>query len=229
MKKTQGIRTGDKYGRLTILQSKGRTKQYDSLWQCMCDCGNVIITRGGALKAGHTKSCGCYQKERTASAHKTHGLSSVINGEADNLYKVWVSMKGRCLNPKDMGYKNYGGRGIIICSEWLSFTPFYAWAIKSGYEKSLTLDRINNNGNYEPSNCRWATRLEQSRNRRSVKVITYNGLTRPSFEWARELGIPSKLFTERLRRGWTIEKAFNTKYIPNTTRHENNLLKKHCA
>ena len=197
-----------KFGRLTVLSFKGRNKQYDSLWECECECGTIKTIRGGVLKNGHTQSCGCLQKERTSSAKTTHGL---INNNF-KLYKVWTGIKQRCGNPKSKSYDKYGGRGIAICDVWKdSFPKFHRWAIPNGYKIGLTIERSDVNGNYEPSNCSWILKSNQSKNRTSSVKISFKGKTETASKWSEITGIPSKVITQRVRRGWSSEKTLTTK------------------
>lgn len=171
-------------------------------WLCKCDCGNTKMALSSELRSGKTKSCGCLKHE---AYHTTHGLSKT------RLFSIWSNMKSRCTNPNVASYKNYGERGIFVCEEWMNdFESFYKWSMSSGYADSLTLDRINNDGNYEPSNCRWATREEQRLNRKDVKYLTFNGKTLTQKEWGLELGGGETLIECRLLRGWSLEKALTT-------------------
>lgn len=135
-----------------------------------------------------------------------HGLS----GGAKNptrLYKLWKTMRGRCNNPNKSDYARYGGRGIVVCSEWDNFEVFYKWAHANGYQDGLTIERKNNDKNYEPSNCRWATRKEQARNRNCNHFVTYNAETKTIAEWAECMGIPSNVLRMRFHRRWSIERS----------------------
>ena len=145
--------TGQKFGRLTVICDSQERKWGQVVWNCLCDCGNQTRVASKDLKRGDTKSCGCLKKE----ALKTHG------GTYIRLYRRWGYIKERCNNPRHSNYKYYGKKGISICKEWLnSFVSFRNWALASGYQDNLTIDRIDNKGNYEPSNCQWLTRSENS-------------------------------------------------------------------
>jgi hypothetical protein len=141
----------------------------------------------------------------TGNINRSHGLSG------DRLYKTWASMIQRCYNPNNKEYKNYGARGIVVCNEWKnSFESFNEWAISSGYNKKLTIERIDVNKNYEPSNCRWATSKEQARNTRVNKLLTFNGESLCLAAWAEKTGIKYPSLVSRLNSGWTEEEALTT-------------------
>ena len=177
------------------------------LWLCNCDCGNTTVVSANKLIGCKTKSCGCLKKETAKPpVIVKHGMSY------SRLYQVWKDMKGRCYRKTSCCYHTHGGRGITVCDEWLSFVPFRKWALSNGYSDELTLDRIDNNGNYEPSNCRWATMKEQGNNRRTNHVLTHNGETHTMKEWSEITGIKYYTLVARINTlGWSIEKTLNTK------------------
>lgn len=145
------------------------------------------------------------------------------HGEATtHLYKLWNQMRMRCINEKLIEYKNYGGRGITVCDEWNDYQTFRDWAMNNGYEFGLTLDRINNDREYSPDNCRWATRSEQMCNTRRNRVITWNGETHIMKEWAELLNIPYDTLETRLRRGWSVERAFTQSVQVHVNRRKTN-------
>lgn len=187
--------TGKRFGRLTAIEFAGRDGEGKTKWLCRCDCGNEVVVDAWNLKSGHTKSCGCLIAENFSSANKTHGLSK------EKIYPVWKSMRARCNNPNSFAYKYYGERGISVCDEWNNdFQTFYDWAIDNGYDPSLSIDRINNDGDYSPDNCKWSTRFEQANNRRMCRQITYQGITHTMAEWARIFDVPYSGLRERIYR-----------------------------
>lgn len=183
---------GQKFGRLTVLEF-AYVKNRNSYWKCICDCGNIYTVEGQHLKNGHTKSCGCIR----------HGKSNT------RLHKIWTGMKDRCYNKNCKDYSRYGGRGILICDEWRNdFMKFYTWAIANGYSDELSIDRIDVDGNYEPSNCRWATLAKQNRNMRTNIKIEYQEKKMCLAEASRLSGISQYTLYGRYKRGLRGEDLF---------------------
>jgi hypothetical protein len=198
MKKVK-ISKGDKYGMLTIIKEVGKTKETRNV-KCRCECGNVCIKNINKIRSGWTKSCGCLNKKIIKERSTTHGLS----GSPE--YRIWRSMKERCALKKNKSFHRYGGRGIAVCKEWTdSFARFYS--DMGEHPQGMTLDRIDNNGNYCKENCRWTTKLEQANNTR--RNVFYKGKTLA--QWSRELGGNYNLVGQRIRDyGWNIERAIST-------------------
>lgn len=242
---------GKKIGHLRVVSLAYHKRIW--FYNCLCDCGNKKIVGRNSLLSGDTKSCGSCQK---------HGLSKT------RIYSLWRAMKTRCSNPNTTEWKHYGGKGVSVCDEWKNdFMAFYDWSLRNGYNDTLTIDRIDTNGNYTPDNCRWTTYYVQSRNKTNNKwitykgetkcledwaktknltssklkqrlelygwsleksletppmkngrFITYKGITKNITEWAKELGIKPDILAQRLRAGWNIEKAFETKVNKNKSR-----------
>lgn len=155
------------FGRLTVINNAGYTNDHHKKWLCKCTCGNTTIVDGRDLRKGATKSCGCLLKEK--AANRIVKMNTIHNNSHSRLYNIWVGMRDRCRRQKNWAYKYYGGRGISVCKEWDSYLEFKKWALQNGYEENLTIDRINVNDNYKPSNCRWITIQEQQRNKRNNK------------------------------------------------------------
>lgn len=208
---------GEKFGRLTVKERVG-IKGKSSLWLCQCDCGNYKEVTLQNLRQG-TKLCGCLTKEISSERGKKSniGIRSTKHGKfGTKLYNVWSGMKRRCYNCNSNYYKEYGGRGIIVCDEWKNgFQNFYNWSINNGYKDGLSIDRINTNGNYEPSNCRWATWKEQQNNRRNNIRIEYMGKKYTFAELSKILGIKERTLRGRYEKGWS------DKQITDTIIHKN--------
>lgn len=198
---------GLKFNRLFVIQYHGRDKNNKTTWECLCDCGNIHIANGSAIKSGSIKSCGCLntdkRRERFTKMNTSHGMSKT------SVYNTWEQMIKRCNWINGSDYVGYGGRGIKVCERWFNFENFYN---DMGDKPSgSSLDRIDNNGNYEPSNCRWRSPSEQARNRRSNRLLTFKGLTKCVSDWADELNIDSVTIRARLDKlGWDVEKALLT-------------------
>jgi hypothetical protein len=162
---------GQRFGRLKVISENGRAPKSGAvLWLCRCDCGNTTVVTGGNLRSKITKSCGCYKKEREVENFKTHG------GTYKPEYSPWKAMRKRCSNKNDIHYHLYGGRGIRVCSRWDNFENFLE-DMGPRPSKKHSIDRINPNGNYEPSNCRWATPTVQARNKRKRKTTKITGVS----------------------------------------------------
>jgi hypothetical protein len=198
--------TGRYFGRLTVICFDGIKAHHRAYWICKCECGQIKSICGHDLTTGYTKSCGCLRIENGHNLLTKHGESRT------RLYYIHQSMKQRCNDKNHHAYKDYGGRGIIVCDEWLDFPAFHNWAIENGYRENmgLSIDRINVNGNYCPQNCRWAMIDTQSNNKRSNKYLELNGERHSIAEWAKILGGSTSLIHARLRKGWSIEKAIST-------------------
>lgn len=196
---------GNKYNSLTIIGIDSSNKSGHYFLRCKCDCGNEKVIRADRVLNNITKTCGCQNKHYNAC--NPHRLSH----KYPKLYSVWNTMRHRCYNPRNWKYKDYGGRGITVCEEWRNnFPNFFNWAMAYGYQEGLTIDRIDVNGNYEPTNCRWATLKQQARNKTNNKMITYNGETKSLVEWCEYLGLQPYYDTigARIRVGWDVERAF---------------------
>lgn len=155
--------TNFKFGRLLVIDRAGTDNNGHPLWNCICECGNKAVVAGGSLRSGNSSSCGCLQRELAAKRMTIHGQKGT------RLFAIWTSMRQRCNDPNYKDYCRYGGRGILVCKEWQAFEPFYEWSLTNGYDPHAprgfcTIDRINNDGDYEPSNCRWVTQTAQMRN-----------------------------------------------------------------
>ena len=188
------VKKGERYGRLTIIREvepAGSSHKRVRRFLCRCDCGNEIICRLPNLKSGTTKSCGCYRKFVSSNRRDCHHLQNT------RIYRIWCGMKRRCYNKHNEHFDRYGGRGIIVCDEWKTdFMNFYDWAMSNGYDDKLSIDRINNEGNYEPSNCRWANQKQQILNSTAAIKCSLGGNIVSLSDIADILGVSFK----RIRR-----------------------------
>jgi len=194
--------TGQKFNYLQVT-SFCESKGGKSLWECICDCGKSTIVEGYALRNDKIKSCGCFAREQTRKRMTTH------DDTASKEHIAWKSMINRTSNPKCERYKNYGGRGISVCSEWFTYQNFFN-DMGRAPSKEHSIDRIDVNGNYESSNCRWVDRKTQCRNRTSNNVQEYNGERLPLIELSEKYNVPYDLLCLRVSRGWNISEAINT-------------------
>jgi hypothetical protein len=193
--------TGQTFGRLTVLERVVRNKHY-ATWLCKCSCGKNKVVRSCHLRSGAIISCGCYQKEIASKISKTHGETKT------RLYNIWHGMKRRCYYKKDAFYHLYGGRGIFVCDKWKnSFESFRDWALEHGYSDKLSIDRIDVNGNYEPSNCRWVTQRVQCSNTNHNKIVEYHGLKGVFLDMCRRLNVNESTVRSRMKKGHSFEDA----------------------
>lgn len=191
-----------KFGRWTVLSLSTIKGRYE-FNLCRCICGTVRHVRTFELKAGNSKSCGCLNREISSQIHSTHGMSKTPE------YVAWHNMIKRCNNPNVQCYYNYGGRGIKVCKRWMKFENF----IKDmGLRPSSahSLERVNNNGNYKPSNCKWATRSHQNNNTRLTRMITAKGVTMSVTGWSVKMGLSRDCIWGRICRGWADEPSVLT-------------------
>ncbi|QMT16244.1 hypothetical protein H1Q58_09660 [Planococcus maritimus] len=198
--------TGQKFKEFTVLNlSDMKDKNGKKKWRCRCSCGNIrYILASELMREKGQKSCGCTSIKNIKAARITHGMSK------SRLYKIWSGMKGRCGRVSCTNYQYYGARGISVCEEWLDFVPFMIWSLSNGYTDELSIDRINSNGNYQPSNCRWTTQKVQMNNTTRTKKIAYNGEDLSITLWAEKLGIPKKVLVSRMKANWSTEKILST-------------------
>lgn len=195
--------TDKRFGKLIAIRRTGTTPYGKAIWLCKCDCGNYKEIDGSSLRRGNTKSCGCLVIEN----HPRKYFKEIPHKK--KLYKIYNGIKQRCYNKNCPNYKNYGARGIKMCDEWLNdFKKFYNWAIENNFEENLTIDRINVNGNYKPSNCRWLTIEEQQQNRTNTVYVIINNKKQSLNKLCKENGVSYNLAYQRLRKGKSIENLF---------------------
>ena len=190
---------GKKYNKLTVIMKTGRNKRGKTLYLCRCDCGEEPIIVGSKIKNGATKSCGC--------AKLGHG-QALEGGTSE--YNIWRSMKQRCSNSKDKSYPRYGGRGIKVCKRWTNSFENFIKDVGERPTSEHSIDRKKNDGNYEPTNCKWSTRKEQANNTRTNRIIEYNGIKKTLSEWSESTGLSIRCIKWRLDNNWTVKKALIT-------------------
>lgn len=194
---------GQRFGRWIAL-SEAPARGKSRLWNCLCDCGTKKEVWMESLISGKSTSCGCFQQEQVIRTHTRHAMSKSPE------FRAWAKMLDRCHNPRNESYRHYGGRGISVCSEWAeSFDAFFE-SMGTRPTSKHSIERRDNNGNYEPSNCFWATRLEQARNTSRTRMIEAFGERKLLSEWSYFTGLPETTIRSRLRRGWNAERALTT-------------------
>lgn len=203
---------GQKFGRLLVIKLAQRGNRNRIRWLCRCDCSKEKIVYSDHLKNGSTKSCGCLNKSNAL----IHGHSK--NNKQSPIYASWAHMIQRCVNPNNKSYCNYGDRGITVCEEWLKFENFLIDMGKK-WKPGLTIERKKNEEGYHPSNCKWATRIEQANNKRNNRLFIFNGKTQSMKQWSCDLNINEKTLWTRFHRGWSIKRLFTTPV--ETNRKEN--------
>lgn len=200
MSKTMDL-TGEQYGQWTVIERAKKATSGNYKWLCTCSCGNKVEVDGNSLRSGRSTKC-----RKCVTPHNKTEYSG------DPIQTIWSGMKQRCYDPKQSRYNSYGGRGIGIHEEWLNDpTKFYRWAYDNGYKKGLSIDRVDNEKGYSPSNCRFIPLEKQSKNRRTNNHIKLNGETKTLSEWCRHYKINRSTVRGRLKKGWSVEKALMTK------------------
>lgn len=205
---------GKRFNKLVVMREVepklNKNGYKDRQFECQCDCGNVMIANGSSVASGNTKSCGCLSLTRFQNLITKHGMRHT------RLYRIWLGMKSRCYIRSVGSYENYGGRGIVVCEEWHdNFQAFCDWAMANGYDENApkgqcTLDRIDVNGNYEPSNCRWVDMKTQCNNKRNTRYLTYKGETTTIRELSEKYNVYYKTLVSRLKSGKSVEEAIET-------------------
>lgn len=196
---------GLKFGRLTVFRP-ARKKKNQTMWVCICDCGNKAVVAAGALKSANTKSCGCLNSEIVTLRNTKHSKSKTAE------YRCWKSIKQRCHNENNPAYKNYGGRGIRVCDSWKNSFSNFLFDMGPKPNPKFDIDRIDNNLGYSPENCRWVDRKTNMKNTRNTHFVTFNGRTLSIMDWAEELNInPNTLYSRINIMKWDIEKVLSKK------------------
>jgi hypothetical protein len=198
------IPIGTRFGNLTVLRiSRKKLYAHGTCWVCRCDCGKVLVCWGSLLRVGRKTQCGCRTSEIISKGRTVHGFSR------SKVYRTLKIMIQRCTNPNHGNYRRYGGRGIKVCREWMNHPEkFVLWALANGYQEGLTIDRINNDKSYSPSNCRWVGWVPQARNRSDNHLVTWNGKTRTIAEWSEVTGLKYHTISKRIiKYKWSVEEA----------------------
>lgn len=200
--------TGQRFGKLTVIEKADFKHGNGVFWKCLCDCNNIKYAKTGQLRSGHVRSCGCLFRE---------------NGTKDKKYgtrirNIRIGMMDRCYNEKSKNYHKYGGRGIYVCEEWcdkkFGLINFYNWSITNGYADDLSIDRVDNDGPYAPWNCRWANKSEQANNRRSNRFLEYMGEKHTIAEWSKIIGINRATIYKRIKKNLPINKVLQKNSLP---------------
>lgn len=200
--------TGIRFGRLVVIRRAGQRNSF-ALWACACDCGGSAVVMGVSLRRGATKSCGCLRRDVSTARFTTHGAVGTPE------HCSWNAMLGRCNNPNNKKWSRYGGRGITVCERWREFENFLA---DMGHRPSIShsIDRINNEGNYEPSNCRWATQSQQQNNRSTNLNLSAFGMTMNLKQWSTHLSVDYSTLQRRLAKQWPLEKVLSKRRYTRT-------------
>ena len=216
MAKKYDTKVGDVLGKLTVLaifKPKNSYKRYSAV---QCECMTMKIVWLSDIQSGNTVSCGCHRRLVATRDHKANPITKhgfAAGGKPRSEFRIWTGMKGRCLNPRNAAYSRYGGRGISVCERWKnSFISFYE-DVGARPSSMHSLDRINNDGNYEPGNCRWATKKQQSRNQRRAVLLTHNGITQPIAQWSEETGINPDTIKARMKAGYSSSLVLSKSYL----------------
>lgn len=216
---------GKRYGKLIVIEEAARTRSpcgsTSINWKCHCDCGNDVVVSRGGLTSENSRSCGCYAIEVRKSNRK-HGYA--IRGKELPEYEIWKAMNKRCRNENDLSYRNYGGRGVAVCQRWIDSFESFLQDMGRRPSQDLSIERIDNNGNYEPSNCKWGTRTEQNNNKRKSFIVSVDGVKTTVQQVWKTYGKDSKVsfytFRSRLYKRWSIEQAL---YNPLYAKKPNNI------
>ncbi len=201
------VKVGETYGWMKVLAFAGRNAHGNLQWNCVCQCGAEKVVLGCNLLGGTNPSCGCYKQKVLVDRNTTHGMAHLPE------YPVWRNMRARCECETNEDYDSYGGRGIKVCERWADFANFYT-DMGPRPSHDLTIERLDNLGDYSPENCVWATRKVQGRNKRNVMLFEYNGEAKSLPEWSEICGIHVETLRKRVNRGWSMERVLNKRPRP---------------